>query len=389
MPSFKRILFPQRLLHHRLRSCSTMTVGVKAAVKKPMKWKRTKIAIGGLLVSGSVFYVGCDLVAPCVPSRIILEDGSEVVFADLPCNPYWMYLRWGGVDRYLSRLFGSLAEMKIPERLRWWVFKSFGTVYGVVWKDYRPDIETFSTFNEFFTRSLTSARPIYQTSLVSPVDGAVLAQGRVEGNKMDQIKGVTYRADTFLGFLPELEDPRNSLFYVVLYLQPGGYHRFHAPTQAIIDRCHHFPGALLPVKTKVVKGYPGLFSINERVVLSGTWKQDLFFAYAAVGATNVGSIEIFEDLELATNQAEQDKDSIWSGWRNQLDEPYPNRFPKNAIKRSYCHTYDDPLQMVTGKEVGQFKMGSTIVLVFEAPKAEFKVDLGQKVIVGQPLVEVD
>lgn len=389
MPSIQRLLFPRRLLYRRRRFCAALTVAGKTAVKKPIKWKRTKIVVGGLLASGCVFYVGCDFIAPRVPARLMLEDGSEVVFADFPCNPYWMYLRWAGVDRYLSRVFGWLAEIKIPERLRWYVFKSFGTAYGVVWKEHRPDIEAFSTFNEFFTRPLTAARPIFQSSLVSPVDGVVLSQGKVEGNMMEQIKGVTYRMDSFLGFLPDLEDAETSLYYVVLYLQPGGYHRFHSPTLASIDHCHHFPGALLPVKTNVVKGYPGLFSINERVVLSGTWKHDWFFAYTAVGATNVGSIEIYEDNELVTNQSEQDKDSMWSGWKNKLEEPYPNLYPKNPRIRSYSYNYDDPVKMVTGQEVGQFKMGSTIVLVFEATNAEFKVDVGEKTMVGQPLVEVD
>jgi len=390
MSPILRFVSPSTLSSRRwgLRSIRKVSGTVAQRVKKPVKWKRTKLTIGGLLASAGVFYVGCDFVAPKVPSKVKLEDGSEVVFADYPCNPYWMYLRWAGVDRHLSRAAGWLGGMKIPERMRWYIYTGFGTLYGVIWKDYRPDIEVYATFNDFFTRPLTAARPIFPSSLVSPVDGAVLAQGRVENNLMEQIKGVTYKAGNFLGFLPELQSEQTSLYYVVLYLRPGGYHRFHAPADAIIEYCHHFPGGLLPVKENVVMGYPGLFSINERVVLSGKWKEDYFFAYAAVGATNVGSIEINEDPELVTNQAEQDKDSIFCGYRNQLDEPYPNRYPKNPRKRSYFHHYDDPIQMVNGKEVGKFLFGSTIVLVFEATDAQFKLEVGQKTLVGQPLVEV-
>ena len=39
---------------------------------------------------------------------------------------------------------------------------------------------------------------------------------------------------------------------------------------------------------------PELMNINERVVYIGSWEHG-FFSMAAVGATNVGSIKIYED----------------------------------------------------------------------------------------------
>ena len=49
-----------------------------------------------------------------------------------------------------------------------------------------------------------------------------------------------------------------------------------------------------PFVARLVKG---LFNLNERVLYVGQWKHG-FFAFAAVGATNVGCIRIYHDKVL-------------------------------------------------------------------------------------------
>lgn len=45
-----------------------------------------------------------------------------------------------------------------------------------------------------------------------------------------------------------------------------------------------------------------------------------------------------------------------------------------------------PLQYTVGEEIGGFKLGSTVVLVFEAPSTfQFGIEAGQKIQLGNPI----
>jgi len=228
---------------------------------------------------------------------------KNVKLASTKCRTPYILLRQSGIDRLLSRLVGWLADRTVPESLRAVVFGLFAGMFGINLKECRPDVEHFPTVNAFFSRPLLPGlRPISNTPLVSPVDGFVNACGKVENNELHQIKGVTFYLGSFLGTFPEVS---HQLYYAVFYLSPKNYHRFHSPTRCSFETARHFPGSLLPVKPDVVKGYPGLFAANERIVLFGTWDKGRslgedetppFFSYTAVGATNVGSIELHPEL---------------------------------------------------------------------------------------------
>jgi phosphatidylserine decarboxylase len=181
---------------------------------------------------------------------------------------------------------------------------------------------------------------------------------------------------------------QSSLYYCVVYLAPGDYHRFHSPTAWVVEKRRHFAGELYSVSPYLQRTLPGLFVLNERVVLLGRWRWG-FFSFIPVGATNVGSIKINFDAELRTNSLTTDtaadraaaeaaeRGDEYAGFAEATYEGASKILGGQALRR--------------GEEMGGFQLGSTIVLVFEAPKGEeeqgfkWNVERGQKVKVGQSL----
>lgn len=189
--------------------------------------------------------------------------------------------------------------------------------------------------------------------------------GRVEsdGTVIPDIKSVSYRVGEFLGqtWIPS---EQRHVYQIVLYLAPGDYHGFHAPADLQLSDRKHFGGLLLPVAPWMLKLVPNLFEINERVVLNGLYKSTkskkmLPMSYVAVGATNVGSVALKFDPSLKTNCSKVEISDM---------------------------KYEKAIGIPRGLEVGFFRMGSTIVMVFEAEKDfKFIVQPGQTVRLGQRL----
>ena len=160
-----------------------------------------------------------------------------------------------------------------------------------------------------------------------------------------------------------------ALYYIVIYLAPGDYHRFHSPASWIAEKRRHFAGELYSVSPYLQRTLPGLFTLNERVVLLGRYRWG-FFSLTAVGATNVGSIKINFDRELRTNSLTTDTAA--------------DRAAETAAARGEPYsgfaeaTYGEASKVLgghalrKGEEVGGFQLGSSIVLVFEAPTGRRK-----------------
>ncbi|KAL7940585.1 phosphatidylserine decarboxylase domain-containing protein [Trichoderma barbatum] len=223
-----------------------------------------------------------------------------------------------------------------------------------------------------------------------------------ESHKASSSRAVSeVRAELALGEKPwyDLLSPgkTTSLYYAVIYLAPGDYHRFHSPTNWVVESRRHFAGELYSVSPYLQRTLPGLLTLNERVVLLGRWRWG-FFSYVPVGATNVGSIKINFDRELRTNSLLTDTAAdLAAEEAAKRGEPYLG-FAEATYKgaSSVLHGY----ALRRGEEMGGFRFGSTIVLVFEAPATlknadgqekkrwEWAVEKGQKLKMGQALGRV-
>ncbi|XP_014243383.1 phosphatidylserine decarboxylase proenzyme, mitochondrial [Cimex lectularius] len=275
--------------------------------------------------------------------------------------------------RSLSRGAGVIAEFPIPELLRKPLFSTYSKLFGVDVAEMSEPYDSFCCFADFFTRSLRDGcRPLADSAIVSPADGRVMASCKVRSFKIEQVKGATYSIQEFLGRPPHnekyfevsfdsqkvpykstwneykhqlLKNPKNELYQCVIYLSPGNYHRFHSPADIRVNFRRHIPGYLMSVNPKIAGILPGLFSMNERVIYTGEW-QEGFFSLTAVGATNVGSIRVYKDDALTTNRQNE----------------------TSPLDRELSFTWRK------GEEIGEFRIGSTVVLLFEAPP-DFQMDM--------------
>jgi len=206
-----------------------------------------------------------------------------------------------------------------------------------------PDLRSYLTFNEFFTRALRAdARPLADSDYVSPVDGAISQFGTIEGDQIFQAKGHHYSATALVGGDQALAATFRDGSFATLYLSPKDYHRIHMPCDGRLTRMIYVPGALFSVNPITARGVPSLFARNERVVC-------VFesacgpFVLTLVGATIVGSMA-----------------TVWHGVVNP---------PRTGKVREW--DYAEPLVLRKGEEMGRFLLGSTVVMLFAKSQLQF------------------
>ena len=185
-----------------------------------------------------------------------------------------------------GKLAGAEAGGLTTSIIRWFVGR-----YGVNMAEAaNPDIASYASFNEFFTRPLRDgARPLAAADFICPVDGAISQFGAIERDQIFQAKGHSYSTTALVGGDRELAARFEDGSFATLYLSPRDYHRIHMPCDGRLIRMIHVPGALFSVNPTTARGVPGLFARNERVVCVFDSPHGPF-VLTLVGATIVGSM---------------------------------------------------------------------------------------------------
>ena len=238
---------------------------------------------------------------------------------------------------------GARAGRVTAGLIRWFIGK-----YGVNMAEAaNPDITSYASFNEFFTRALRNgARPIADADFICPVDGAISQFGSIDQDRIFQAKGHDYLTTALVGGDQALADRFLHGSFATIYLSPRDYHRIHMPCDGRLMRMIYVPGTLFSVNPVTARGVPGLFARNERVVCVFEGEHGPF-VMVLVGATIVGSMQ-----------------TVWHGVVN------PPRLPALREWR-----YDKQhLALKKGEEMGRFLLGSTVVMLFPKDVLTFSKD---------------
>jgi phosphatidylserine decarboxylase len=242
------------------------------------------------------------------------------------------------ITNQISRVFGTLAKRKFPKPVQKIINNAYVKFLGLDMSEFKNPSE-YDSLNALFTRALEKPREINQDNniFISPADSLISACGTLQNDTLMQIKGMEYNVDELLTYhcssnIPRVIDGE----YMNFYLSPKDYHRYHAPVDCKITKLIHVPGKLYPVNFKYLNKELGLFVQNERVIVECI-KDDKVFYMIFVGALNVGQMVFEFEPKVETNTKPDD------------------------IK---VYEYDD-LKVKKGDCLGYFKMGSTVVMIWE------------------------
>jgi phosphatidylserine decarboxylase len=249
--------------------------------------------------------------------------------------------------RLITQLAGKCANLR-GGALTHATIRRFVAKYGVNMAEAAdPRIESYPTFNEFFTRPLRAGlRQIADADFVCPVDAAISQFGPIEHDQIFQAKGHSYSTRALVGGDQQLAHQFDHGHFATLYLAPKDYHRIHMPCEGRLTRMIYIPGDLFSVNPLTARHVPSLFARNERVVCVFDTAHGPF-VNVLVGATIVGSVA-----------------TVWHGVVNP---------PRTAGIREW--RYDDKnIVLAKGAEMGRFLLGSTVVMLFPKNVVTFNAD---------------
>lgn len=258
-------------------------------------------------------------------------------------------------------------------RLRGLAYRAFARAVGANLDEVELELGGYPSLGDFFARRLRhGARAVDPApgAIISPCDGVLAARGTAASGTLVQAKGRMYQLAELVAD-GELAARLTGGPYATIYLSPRDYHRVHAPVDAQVLGYDYLPGTLWPVNPRVAARRDGLLARNERVVIRMNAGSLGYVALVMVGASGVGNIRLAPALGAAPGampDAVSDPMIESAGWRAARE---PRRVELSGVT------------VARGDELGAFRLGSTVVLVFEPHKAELAGELGQALRFGE------
>jgi phosphatidylserine decarboxylase len=238
----------------------------------------------------------------------------------------------------LSRLIAKLAASKNNWLKNTLINRAINTFDINMDEAISDDLSSYDSFNAFFTRALKpESRPLDSAAniITSPADGVISQAGEISKNRVLQAKNVDYSLARLVGNSKQAKQYENGIF-ATIYLSPKDYHRVHIPADGQLLCSRYIPGELFSVNQQTAEMVPNLFARNERLVCEFKSQQIGHFSVIFVGAMLVAGIE-----------------TVWGG----MEKPGP------GAVREYDYS-EQNIQFAKGDEIGRFKFGSTVILLF-------------------------
>ncbi len=256
-----------------------------------------------------------------------------------------------------SAVVGTLASRALPSVLRSFAYRAFARAVGANLEETELPLGDYPSLGDFFARRLRhGARTIEpgRDAIISPCDGVIAARGEAIDGAMIQAKGRTYRLDELVAN-EDLASTLSGGAYITIYLSPKDYHRVHTPVDAELISYDYVPGTLWPVNGWATNRRDGLLARNERVVIRMNAGAVGHVALVMVGAAGVGNIRLAHAPDSASFRGSRER---------------------RRIELSRVH-------VKKGDELGAFRLGSTVVMIFQPGKATLAGETAQPVRFGE------
>lgn len=344
---------------------------------------------------------------------------------------------------FISRIFGVIAAVKFPKFIQNFINRKYVEFFKIDMSEFDPP-QSYASLNALFTRRLLRPREIAadETAFISPSDGVIFESGCCADMRAFSVKGCEYSLSELLGrtftasesgavknlddgavatngsgevgtgcakdvgagmkfcaaqakirgdesgatyaasgvqaeiysdensasretSAEDAQDGENTkgvnLSYANIYLSPRDYHHYHAPCDLSVLQALYIPADLYSVAKKFLLKIPNLYAKNERVILKCKMRNGGILWMVFVGALNVGKMRFDFDVRIQTNAC--------------------------ASRAEALYEYEN-LKFKKGDHLGNFELGSTIVLVAQSEFLKFSVSSETAVKFSQKIGEL-